>query len=69
MKLYTIKCSDMGVKECNFMAEGKTKEEAMKKLMEHGMEAHQKQMEQKMKQHTKQELDDMMMSKMKEEEM
>jgi predicted small metal-binding protein len=68
MKMYTLKCSDVEIK-CNYMAEGKTEDEAMKMSSDHIMKNHPDEAAEMAKKYSKDEIDKMMMDAVKEEDM
>lgn len=66
MKMYTLSCKDMGMPVCDYMAEGKTKEEVVKMVGDHFMKAHPKEAKESMEKYTKEEMTKMMMDKIHE---
>lgn len=68
MKMYTLSDKDMGI-DCDYVAEGKSKEEVMKMAADHAMKVHKEEIDEKMKTMTKGEMDEMMMKAIKEENM
>ncbi len=62
--MFKLACKDLGA-DCDFEAQGATKEEAMEMMMKHATEAHPEKMEE-MKDMPEAEVSAMMMGKMQE---
>lgn len=65
MKKFTLSDQDMGV-DCDYVAEGDTKEEVMKMSKDHMMKDHPMESEKMMKKYSEKQMEEMMMEKIKE---